>query len=123
MNALLADMVALVHGLFVVFVVAGGLLVLWWPRLAGVHLPAAAWGILVELTGWPCPLTPLERWLREGHLGAGEAGFLAVYLHPLLYPSWLTPTSRWMLAGFVVLVNGLVYGWVVQRSRRNKRRG
>ncbi len=122
MASLLADLVALVHGLFVVFVVLGGLLVLCRPRAAWLHLPAAAWGVLVELTGWPCPLTPLERWLR-GSLGDTGAGFLAAYLHPLLYPSWLTLSTRWMLAGFVILINGLVYGWVVHRSRRNKHRG
>jgi hypothetical protein len=58
--SLLADLLVALHLAFVVFVVAGGLLVLRWPRLAWVHVPAAVWGALVEVTGWICPLTPVE---------------------------------------------------------------
>jgi len=39
---LAADLVALLHGAFVLFVVFGGLLVWRWPRLAWPHLPAVA---------------------------------------------------------------------------------
>ena len=62
---LLADLVLLMHGAFIVFVMLGGLLVLRWHRLAWLHLPCAAWGILIELTGWICPLTPLENRLED----------------------------------------------------------
>jgi hypothetical protein len=54
----LADVTVLLHVLFVAFVIAGGLLVARWPRLAWLHLPAAAWGAWVELAGRVCPLTP-----------------------------------------------------------------
>ena len=66
---LLADAVVLLHGLFIVFAVAGGLLVLRWPRLAWLHLPAAVWGVLVELNHWMCPLTPVSS--RTG-VGSGS---------------------------------------------------
>src|SRR5205823_9541449 len=56
----LADLVVLAHFAFVLFVVLGGLLVLRWPVLAWVHLPAAIWGVWIEFRGWICPLTPLE---------------------------------------------------------------
>ena len=61
---LLATAVVLVHLTFVTFVVLGGLLVLRWPRVAWIHLPAAGWGVGITLAGWICPLTPLENWLR-----------------------------------------------------------
>ena len=60
-----ADVVVGVHAAFVIFVVLGGLLVVRWPRLVWVHLPAVAWGVLIEFAGWTCPLTPLEKYLRE----------------------------------------------------------
>jgi uncharacterized protein DUF2784 len=60
-----ADLVVAVHAAFVVFVVLGGLLVARWPRLAWVHVPAAAWGVFIEFRGWICPLTPLENYLRQ----------------------------------------------------------
>ena len=60
----LADLVVGLHALFVVFVVAGGLLALRWPWVVAGHLPAAVWGALIEFQGWICPLTPLEKSLR-----------------------------------------------------------
>ncbi|WP_444633309.1 DUF2784 domain-containing protein [Cupriavidus oxalaticus] len=110
MAAWLADLVVIVHGLFIVFVVAGGLLVLRWPRLAWVHLPAAVWGVLIEWSGWICPLTPLENALRRA---AGEAGysggFVERYLLPLIYPAGLTPAVQLWLGLVVLVVNVAVY--------------
>lgn len=39
-----ADGLVLFHLGFIVFVLLGGLLVLKWPRLLWLHVPAAAWG-------------------------------------------------------------------------------
>ena len=61
----LADGLLLLHALFVLFVVAGGVLVLRWPGVAWVHLPAAAWGALIEFVGFTCTLTPLEQAWRQ----------------------------------------------------------
>ena len=89
--------------LFIAWVVLGGLVVLRWPRLAWLHLPAVAWGVWIELTGGVCPLTPLEQRLR---LAAGEAGysggFIEHYLGALIYPAGLTRGTQWMLAGIVL---------------------
>jgi hypothetical protein len=118
-DRLLADLVVGVHFLFVLFVLLGGLLVLRWPRLAYVHLPAAVWGVLIELTGWVCPLTPLEQSLR---LKAGEQGysgsFIEHYLLPLLYPSALTRTIQIGLGALVIAVNLYVYGYLLRSRRR-----
>lgn len=52
---LLADLALLVHVLFVLFVVCGGLAVLRWPRLAWLHLPAAVWGLWLNVRGGSVP--------------------------------------------------------------------
>ena len=52
---LAADGVLLLHFAFVLFVVAGAVLVWRWPRLAWLHLPAVVWGVLIEIGGWLCP--------------------------------------------------------------------
>jgi hypothetical protein len=92
---LLADLVVVVHLGFVAFVVAGGLLVLRWPRLAWAHLPCAVWGALIEFAGWVCPLTPLENDLRRLGGEAGyEGGFVERYLTSVLYPHGLTRTHQ-----------------------------
>jgi hypothetical protein len=115
---ILADLVVGVHALFVVFVVAGGLLVLRWPWVAAAHLPAAVWGTLIELRGWICPLTPLENSLRASAGQAGYAGgFIEHYLLPVLYPAGLTGGIQLVLGALVIAVNAVVYAMLLRRWR------
>jgi len=87
-----ADALVVLHALFVAFVLLGGVLVVFRPALAFLHLPAAAWAAWVEFTGTICPLTPLENHWRQGAGAAGyEGGFVEHYLIPTLYPAGLTP--------------------------------
>lgn len=114
--SLAADLVASLHFAFVVFVVLGGLLVLRWPRLAWLHLPAVAWGASIELLGWICPLTPLENRLRhEAGLAGYEGGFVEHYLLPMLYPASLSRSVQVILGLSVLLINAVVYGSILRR--------
>ena len=116
--SLAADMVVLVHALFVLFVVAGGVAVIRWPWLAWLHIPAAVWGALIELGGGVCPLTFLEVRFRRLAGEAGYAGgFIEHYLVPLIYPAGLTRNGQLLLGILVLLWNGGVY-WVALRRRR-----
>jgi hypothetical protein len=116
--ATLASLVLAVHLAFVLFVVAGGLLALRWPRVAWVHLPAAAWGAGIEFAGGICPLTPLENRLRELAGQAGyDGGFIEHYLLAWLYPDGLTPQVQVGLGLAVVVVNVAVYATVWRRHR------
>lgn len=109
----LADAVLLLHLGFVLFVMLGGLLVLRWPRLIWLHLPAVVWGAAVEFGGWICPLTPLEIWLRRKVGGEGYGGdFIEHYLMPALYPSNLTRNVQLGLGLAVLIVNLALYGWL-----------
>ena len=113
---ILADLVVGAHALFVAFVVLGGLLALRWPWAAAAHLPAAVWGALIELRGWICPLTPLEKSLRASAGQAGyEGGFIDHYLLPVLYPTGLTRGVQLVLGAVVIAVNLVVYGLVLWR--------
>ena len=119
MYLFLADLVLVVHLAFVVFVLCGGLLTLKWRWIAWLHLPAATWGAVVEFTGWICPLTPLESWLRTQGGEATYAGdFIVRYLPSILYPDALTPDIQVMLGVLVLLVNLVIYGWLWQAGRR-----
>ena len=116
---LAADLLVVVHALFVVFVVTGALLVLRWPRLAWLHLPAAIWGALIEFAGWVCPLTPLEKWFRvRAGEAAYEGGFIEHYLLPILYPPGLTRGTQIVLGLLVVAINLAVYGYLLRRRLR-----
>lgn len=114
---LLADVVVLAHLAFVLFAVFGGLFVLRSRRAALVHLPAAAWAVVIELVGWVCPLTPLENSLRQSGGESGYAGsFVEQYVVPILYPGGLTLAVRIGLAGLVVAVNAAIYLYAFSRS-------
>jgi len=117
--SVLADLAVLTHAMFVLFVVCGGLAVLRWPRLAWLQLPAALWGVFIELKGWICPLTYLENHFRR--LG-GEAGyggsFIEHYLEPLLYPLGLTTRSQIMMGIGVLGLNAVVYVYLWWKCSR-----
>jgi hypothetical protein len=116
---LLADAVVVVHLGFVVFVVCGGLLVLWRRRAAFVHLPAAAWGVYIELTGGICPLTPLENRLRAlGGESAYSGDFVERYLMPILYPPDLRRDVQVVLGLFALGVNVAIYSYAWRHARR-----
>lgn len=114
----LADGVLVLHLSFILFVVLGGLLALRWRWIVWLHLPCAIWGLLIEVFGWICPLTPLENSLRRqaGEAGYG-GGFIENYLLPVIYPGGLTREVQLALAALVVAVNVVVYAFVWRRRR------
>ena len=113
MYSLLADLVLIVHLAFVFFVLCGGLLVLKWRWIARIHLPATVWGAVVEFTGWICPLTPLENWLRVQSNEAGyQDDFTTHYLLSILYPINLTRDIQLLMGTVVVVLNVAVYWWI-----------
>jgi hypothetical protein len=117
----LADLVLLLHAAFVVFVAFGGLLVRRLPRLAWLHLPAVAWGVFVEYSGWICPLTPLEIRLRErGGAQGFPGGFIDHYVTALLYPEGLTRGAQIALGTLALSINVLTYGWLLRRRARRR---
>jgi hypothetical protein len=117
----LANLVVLIHLGFVLFVIAGALLVMRRPRLASLHLPAALWGVLIEFAGWVCPLTPLENHLRllagdEGYQG----GFIDHYITMLIYPPGLSRTVQVLLGIVVLVVNLGCYRAIIRRLRQGR---
>lgn len=115
---LAADAVLLLHLAFILFALLGALLALRWRWMPVIHLPAAAWGFFVEFTGRVCPLTDWENHFR---LLAGQAGyaesFIEHYLLAVIYPDGLTREIQFVLAGIVVIVNVVLYGWLLFRQR------
>jgi hypothetical protein len=119
---ILADLTVILHFGFVCFVVIGALLAFRWRWIVFAHLPAVVWGALIEYQGWVCPLTPLEQHFRrmagqEGYAG----GFIEYYLLPVLYPAGLTRDVQMVLGSLVIVVNILIYVWLIKRIRKDRR--
>lgn len=110
MHRILADLVVVLHFGFVLFAVLGGFLAFKWRRILWLHLPTVLWAALIEFCGWPCPLTPLENWLRmkAGSLGY-QTDFIAHYILPVLYPANLTRGMQIALGVLVLGVNIGIY--------------
>lgn len=119
---IIADLLLVIHLLFIIFVIFGGFLAVRWRFLIFLHLPSALWGALIEFYGWICPLTPWEQELR--HLG-GQAGysegFIEHYLLPIIYPAALTSRIQTLLGLFVIAVNIAPYTFIVIRSVKKKK--
>lgn len=104
----LADVVLLVHALFVAFVV-GGLALIWIGALCGwrivrnfffraLHLAAIFFVCAEALIGIACPLTVWEDQLRGR---TSESGFVDRWLHRILYydfPGWVFLTLYLLFA-------------------------
>lgn len=113
----LANLVLLIHFAFIVFVLFGGILTIWWRWIPWVHLPAVLWAAALEFGGWICPLTPLEnRLLQAGGEAGYGGGFLEHYALPVIYPQGLTPEIQFLLGFIVVFFTLVTYGFVWWRK-------
>ena len=116
---LAAALVLLLHLGFILFVVAGAALALRRRWLLGLHLPAALWGVWIEISGATCPLTPLENRLRElAGEPAYDQGFIEHYLLAAIYPAGLTRGMQLVLAALVLVINVCLYSLVLARWRQ-----
>ncbi len=105
--SVLADLTALVHALFVVFVLAGGLLALRWRHVLWLHFPIALYGVLIMVFEWRCPLTDLEIMLRRK---AGEEVRWTEFLdHYLFSHLGLTGGEWFVLAALVIALPVINY--------------
>lgn len=111
-----ADLVMVVHLLFIGFVVGGVFLAWRWPRIVWAHLPAVAYGALVEFVGFSCPLTLLENDLRRRAGDAGyRGGFIAHYLIRVIYPAGLSRGTQVGLGVLVLLIAVAGYWGLLRR--------
>ena len=121
---ILAELVVVLHLLFIVFNVLGGFLAIWKKWMPYIHIPAAIWGSLIIIMGWKCPLTPLEKMLRiaggeEGYSG----GFISHYIIPIIYPPGLTREMQITLGLIAIVTNILIYiytiyWWKVKKDKK-----
>jgi Protein of Unknown function (DUF2784) len=109
----LADSVLALHFVFVLWVVLGVLVTRNRPVLRWLHISCLVWGILVEVTPWPCPLTGIENWLElKANITTYQGTFLLHYLDKLVYPD-ISPTLLTVAAVTFCAWNLAVYAGVL----------
>lgn len=120
LTSIAADFVLVIHFLFILFAIFGGLLTLRHRWVVWLHIPAMGWAAMISFAGWICPLTPLENALRRAAgAEAYSGGFINRYIAPVIYPEGYTRELA-ITAGIAVLViNMLVYGLVIYHKRKS----
>jgi hypothetical protein len=129
---ILADIVLVFHAAYVAFVVLGlaatvvGWALQWrWVRnmwFRALHLAAIALVLVESLMGVSCPLTVFESWLRLQAGGHGySAGFIAYWMHRLIFYDWPPWMFLSLYAGFTAVVAAMY--WLVPPERRKPRDG
>ncbi|HVN72632.1 MAG TPA: DUF2784 domain-containing protein [Desulfomonilia bacterium] len=116
---ILADGVVLLHLGFIIFVIFGGIFIVFQSKVLWFHIPCVIWGILVELIGFICPLTPLENYMRI-HAGRSpySGDFVIHYIEPVIYPEGLTRELQIVMGLLVILFNFFIYGWLILRKNK-----
>jgi len=125
--ALFADIILIVHFLFVLFV-AGGLILTWigaamawrwvrdfWFRLG--HLAAIVFVAAESVIGITCPLTQWENALRSGNSYGGS--FMQSWLHRLLY--YDLPESVFTLAYILFTLAVIITLFAIRPYPRRKK--
>ena len=124
---LLADLVLIIHFLYVLFVV-GSLPVIWlgaWLKLSFVrnrwfrclHLAAILFVVVESFLGVVCPLTAWENSLRQAEM---DGSFIQRWIHEIMFYN----VSESLLTVVYVLFAGLVavtFKWVPPKTGENRR--
>ena len=120
MYEFLATLTLIIHFLFIVFVVFGGLLFFIKAWTLYFHIPAFLYGAYIEFMQTICPLTYLENYLlTKANLATYSTSFIQNYLFPIIYPVNLTKDIQINLAISLIVLNAVIYGIVVIKYKKN----
>lgn len=114
---LAACVVLAFHLAWIALVVFGALWTRGRPAWSALHILALFWGILVEVSPWPCPLTLAEQYF-ESRAGwnAYQGSFLLHTLDAIVYPN----LPGWVVTTAGVVVCTVILGIYVRRLRRGQ---
>ena len=116
MYELAANLILIVHFIFIIFVVFGALLFFVVKKIVFIHIPALIWGSYIELTHSICPLTYLENWfLNKANLTIYSESFIQNYIVPIVYPTDLTKNLQIYLGITLIVINIIIYGFILNK--------
>ena len=124
---MLADIVVIIHCLWILFLIVG----VYWGRknriAMVVHAAGLGFSVVSQSCNWYCPLTHLEDWLatKQNELSVYPGSFIAHYAEKIVYIN-LSPKIIFILTIVLVGVNAGLYCRTKRKKknptdRRNKR--
>lgn len=118
---ILADIIVIVHLLWVLFLITG----VYWGRkyrvVMIVHGSGLLFAVVSQLFGWYCPLTHLEAWLIVKQGAPSYPGsFIGHYAYRLVYID-VPPAVITSLTILLAVATGWAY-WTAFTARRDSRR-
>jgi hypothetical protein len=120
MYEFLASLALIIHFLFIIFVIFGGLLFFIKAWTLYFHIPAFIYGAYMEFTQTICPLTYLENYLlTKANLATYSTTFIQNYLYSIIYPVNLTKDIQINLGISLIVLNAVIYGVVVIKYKKN----
>ena len=120
MYEIAANLILIVHFIFILFVVFGALLFFVTTKIIFIHFPTLIWGSYIELTNSICPLTYLENWLlQKANLTTYSEGFIQNYLMPIVYPASLTKDLQIYLGIALIVINIVFYAFIFNKLKKN----
>ena len=116
---ILADLVVILHFLWILFLVFGAL---WGAKMMAVrilHVSGLVFALIIQAFDWYCPLTHLEVWLRSMHDPAlvYSGSFIIRYIERIVYvevPRMVIIISTIFITGFNI--------WIYLHRRRSAHR-
>jgi hypothetical protein len=118
MHEFLATLTLVLHFLFIIFVIFGALLFFIKRWVLYFHIPAFIYGAYIEFTQTICPLTYLENYLlTKANLATYSTTFIQNYLYAIIYPINLTKEIQISLGIALLIINGIIYGFIIKRKK------
>jgi hypothetical protein len=107
---ILADIVVLVHFLWILFLILGAFIGVHNKVVRIAHVSGLFFALLIQITDWYCPLTDLEAWLRsrQAQSLAYKGSFIIHYVEKLVYVD-ISRSAIVILTILLCLFNGWLY--------------
>ena len=120
MYEIAANLTLFAHFIFILFAVFGALLFFVSTKIVFIHIPAFIWGSYIELPQTISPQTYLENlFLHKANLTTYSEGFIQNYLMPIVYPANLTKDLQIYLGIALIVVNMIIYGFIISKLKKS----
>ena len=108
-----ADIVVLLHFLWIIFLIFGALIGRKYKWIKIVHIAGVIFALFIQVFGWYCPLTHIETWLRRMHdpTQSYTGSFIVYYAEKIVY---IGVSQNVIL--IITIILAMVSAWIYLRK-------